>query len=335
MALSTTLLRAAATLVSPAGSSARLSVLMYHRVLPAADPLTGEVHAQHFNAQMRALRDYFTVLPLAEAVERLAAGTLPSKAVAITFDDGYADNALIALPILKAHGLHATFFVADGFLSGGRMFNDTVIEAVRRVAGPVLELGFAGLPPSIAVGSPDERRAAIGRILGVVKYLAPPERAVAVERIARLAASPLPDELMMTAEQVRSLADAGMDVGGHTVNHPILARVDVETARREIDDNRRTLRAITGRDPTLFAYPNGTPVKDYAYVHTQLARAAGYKAAVTTSWGAADTHCDPYQLPRFTPWDREPKRFAVRIMHNIVSRRPTVLRAEDAVEAAA
>jgi peptidoglycan/xylan/chitin deacetylase (PgdA/CDA1 family) len=142
MPLTNTLLRAAATLLSPAGRAARLSVLMYHRVLPEPDPVTGEVHAEHFEQQMRALREFFTVLPLTEAVDRLTAATLPARAAAITFDDGYADNALVALPILKAHGLHATFFVADGYLNGGRMFNDTVIEAVRRVDGPALELGF-------------------------------------------------------------------------------------------------------------------------------------------------------------------------------------------------
>src|SRR5690349_2991525 len=132
MPLSTTFLRAAGALLSPAGRAAPLTVLMYHRVLPAPDPLTESVDARDFERQMRALREYFTVLPLAEAVAGLRAGKLPSRAVAITFDDGYADNAVIALPILESLGLHATFFIADGFLNGGRMFNDTVIEALRR-----------------------------------------------------------------------------------------------------------------------------------------------------------------------------------------------------------
>ena len=335
MPLSTALLRTAATLLSPAGNAARLTVLMYHRVLQDPDPLTGEVHAQHFDLQMRALREYFTVLPLFEAVDRLAARTLPSRAVAITFDDGYADNAQIAVPILKAHGLHATFFVADGYLDGGRMFNDTVIEAVRRLREPVLELPLPGLPPALAVGSIEEKRQALARILGSVKYLEPAQRLRAVERIAALADGPLPTDLMMTQEQVRSLVDAGMDVGGHTVNHPILNSVEIETARREIETNRSTLRAITGKEIKLFAYPNGVPGKDYAYVHTELVRAAGYKAAVTTSWGAADAGCDLYQLPRFTPWDREARRFALRLMHNLVSRRPTLLRADSSVKTAA
>ena len=335
MPLSTTLLRTAAACLSPPGSAGRLTVLMYHRVLASPDALTGEVHAEHFDLQMRALREFFTVLPLTEAVDRLAAATLPSRAVAITFDDGYADNALIALPILKAHGLHATFFVADGFLNGGRMFNDTVIEAVRLARDPELRLGHSGLPDALPVVSLEEKQDALRRILRVVKYLPPEQRAVAVDKIAAAAGSPLPDDLMMTNAQVRELVDAGMDVGGHTVNHPILLRVDVETARGEIVRNRRALSTITGREPSLFAYPNGVPGTDYAYEHTQLVRAAGYKAALTTSWGAAATGCDLYQLPRFTPWDRERKRFALRLLHNLVARRPTLLRADSPATAVA
>jgi peptidoglycan/xylan/chitin deacetylase (PgdA/CDA1 family) len=206
---------------------------------------------------------------------------------------------------------------------------------VRRMGGPVLEPRFPGLPPVLRVGSTEERRETLAQILGIVKYLEPDERVLAVEHLAQLAGSPLPHDLMMTDEQVRDLVRAGMDVGGHTVNHPILTRVDVETARREIDVNRRALSAITGRQPSLFAYPNGVPAKDYSYIHTRLVREAGYKAALTTSWGAAEAGCDLYQLPRFTPWDRDSKRFALRLMHNLVSRRPTVLRADSSVKTAA
>lgn len=335
MSLSTTILRTGARVLSPPGARARLAILMYHRVLTMPDALTGEVHASDFDVQMRALRECFNVLPLAEATERLANGTLPSRSVAITFDDGYADNALVAVPILKAHRLHATFFVADGYLNGGRMFNDTVIEAVRRARGPMLELSVAGLPPALPVGSVAEKQAAVARILGSVKYFEPEQRRAVVAQIAHAAGAPLPHDLMMNDGQVRGLVDAGMDVGGHTINHPILKSVDLETARREIEGNRRALGNLLGRRPDLFAYPNGAPGKDYAYAHTQLVREAGYKAAVTTSWGTARSGCDAYQLPRFTPWDRSPHRFVLRLLENLARNRATLLGAGDVAEAAA
>ena len=96
-------------LMSPAGPRARLSVLIFHRVLPAADPLLPELPtAAEFEATMRWVREWFQVLPLGEAAGRLFDGSLPARAMAITFDDGYADNEQLAAPILRSLGLSAT-----------------------------------------------------------------------------------------------------------------------------------------------------------------------------------------------------------------------------------
>ena len=325
MSLLDPLLRFGGSVLAPGGPRARLAILMYHRVLPRPDPLTGEVDAALFDVQMRALREYFNVLPLEEAVERLAAGRLPARAAAITFDDGYADNLHIALPILNKHGLHATFFVATGFLDGGRMFNDTVIEAMRRLPGPVLDVPAAGLS-RLPVGSLEEKRACLRKVLAAVKYLPPGERALAAEQIENAAGQSLPDDLMMTSEELEALSSSGMDIGGHTVNHPILTRIPLENAQKEIEGNRRDLEARLGRPISLFAYPNGVPEQDYAAEHVALARAAGFRAALSTSWGAASRNDDLFQLPRFTPWDREPRRFAVRLLHNMSTRRATSVR---------
>src|SRR5262249_56576651 len=122
-------------------------------------------------AQMRRGRDWFTVLPLPEAIERLRTGALPSRAAAITFDDGYADNCTVAMPILSRLRLPATFFVATGFLDGGRMWNDTVIESVRR-AGDELDLSSLGLG-HYSLPDATARRRAFAAILPALKYRGP------------------------------------------------------------------------------------------------------------------------------------------------------------------
>jgi peptidoglycan/xylan/chitin deacetylase (PgdA/CDA1 family) len=297
---------------------------MYHRVVPGPDPLTDSTDAATFDAHMAALSRCFNVLPLEEAVMRLSDGTLPPRAAAITFDDGYSDNLHVAQPILARHRLHATFFIASGFLDGGRMFNDTVIEALRRTPGPTLDVPAAGLA-RIPVGSTAEKRAALDHVLRAVKYLSLEERERATAQISRAAQAPLPDDLMMTSDELRRLAGSGMGIGGHTVHHPILTRLAVDDARREIADNKMALEALIGRKLELFAYPNGVPGQDYAAEHVTLVREAGYRAAVSTSWGAASRRSDRYQLPRFTPWDREPSRFVARLLHNSVARRPVEL----------
>jgi peptidoglycan/xylan/chitin deacetylase (PgdA/CDA1 family) len=324
VSIASQLLRFGASLLSPGGARSPLAILMYHRVLHEPDPITGEVDAALFDTQMHTLAQCFNVLPLGDAVERLQSGTLPARAAAITFDDGYLDNVEVALPILQRHRLHATFFIATGYLGGGRMFNDTVIESIRRIGAPSFDLPSAGLQ-QVAAGTMEEKRAAVGRVLGAVKYLDFERRTRAVEELARSAAAPLPDDLMMQPAHVRALAQAGMEIGGHTVTHPILARVDIARARNEIVTNRQALEAMAGHRMRLFAYPNGVPGKDYMPEHVALVREAGYRAAVSTSHGAARRGCDVYQLPRFTPWDRAPARFTARLLRNALVERPVVL----------
>jgi len=122
---------------------------------------------------------------------------------------------------------------------------------------------------------------------------------------------------MMSSEQVRSHFAAGMTIGGHTVTHPILARLAPEAARREIVDGRERLAEIIGDRIEVFAYPSGRPGRDYGPEHARMVRDCGFKAAVSTAWGVASTGADHLQLPRFTPWDRSRGRFGLRLAQNL------------------
>jgi peptidoglycan/xylan/chitin deacetylase (PgdA/CDA1 family) len=311
------LLKGLAGLASPAGARARLSILIYHRVLPADDPFNDwDVTAGEFELQMRVLSEQFSPLPLVEALERLAARSLPARAVCVTFDDGYADNAEIALPILRKRRVPATFFVATGYLDGGRMWNDTVTEALRTIASPALDLASLGLGP-VALDTVAARRAAIARLLPVLKYLPAPERETWAARLGGMAGISGRSNLMMREEQVRELHAAGMEIGAHTVTHPILLNTLPEAARREIVESGRRLAEIVRQPVRLFAYPNGKPGVDYGPEHVAMVRAAGYSSAVSTGWGVATAQSDRFQLPRFTPWDRTPGRFALRLIRNM------------------
>jgi peptidoglycan/xylan/chitin deacetylase (PgdA/CDA1 family) len=314
------MMRLALQVLSPAGARARLSVLIFHRVLPEPDPLfPDEIDAARFAQVCAWARQWFQVLPLAQAVQRLREGTLPARALAISFDDGYADNHDIALPILQRAGLNATFFVSTGFLGGGRMWNDTLIESVRLTRRDSLDLSAAGVPglAVLPTATLEQRRAAIPQLIRACRYLPPAERERAVAAVAQAAAAALPDTLMMSPAQVQGLHRAGMGVGGHTVNHPILARLAPDEARREIEGGKAALEALLQARVPLFAYPNGRPDEDFKADHAQMVRAAGFDAAVTTAWGSAHAGTDPYQLPRFTPWDRSRWAFGLRMSRNL------------------
>ncbi len=313
-----TLYRFIGNRLSPTGSRARLSILIYHRVLAAPDPLfPSEVTQDVFDAQMAQLRSVFKVLPLHEAAMRLQAGTLPARAACITFDDGYTDNLTLAAPILKKHGLHATFFIATAYLNGGRMFNDTVIEAIRRSPLSVLDLTELGLG-QFDIASTAAKAQAIAQILPQVKYLPLGAREQSVARIAELAHSdPLPNDLMMSTEQLKTLHASGMEIGGHTALHPILAKLDVVAARKEIAAGKDQLENLLGDRVRLFAYPNGKPGVDYLPEQAALVRELGFDAAVSTQAGTATQSHDVFQLPRFTPWSPAPSRYLPMLLDNL------------------
>ncbi len=310
------LFRTAFTLASPNGQRGRLSILIFHRVLPERDPLfPHEPDVTRFDEAMRWIKEWLNVLPLDEAVTRLKSGTLPARAAAITFDDGYADNLLHAVPILRRHGLPATFFISTGFVDGGRMWNDTVIEAVRAATVPDLDTEFLGLG-CLEVATNEQKRAALGRLIPAIKHLAGERRSDAVTRIADACQATLPEDLMLTTVQLRALRSVGMGIGAHTVSHPILATMDNDDARREIAESRDFLAGMLGERIGLFAYPNGRIDSDYTDVHTRIVKSLGFDAAVTTNWGACSARSDLYQLPRFTPWDARRWRFGLRLLMN-------------------
>ncbi len=264
---------------------------------------------------MRWVREWFTVLPLAPAIDMLYAGAIPKRALAITFDDGYADNEILAAPILSRLGMTATFFVSTGYLGGGCMWNDRVIEAVRACDSPELDLGAIGLG-RLPLGSVLQRRQAIGALLKGIKHFDQTRRDEVTHAIVDAAGGKPTPALMMQPEQVRGLRKLGMDIGAHTVTHPILARIGTEAARHEMSRSKSELERLIGEPVNLFAYPNGVPGQDYTPEHVAMARDCGFKAAVSTSWAAASTSTDRFQLPRFTPWDKTRLRYGLRLLGN-------------------
>lgn len=295
-----------------AATTGRLTVFIFHRVLAEPDPLLpDEPDARRFALELDWIREWFRVLPLPEAVRRLYEGRLPAAAAAITFDDGYKDNHDVALELLRHRDLTATFFVAPGFLDGGIMFNDRVVETLRR--WPSAELTVAGVG-RLATDSLAAKRFAIVKILSGIKRLPPSQRELLVSELDHAEAGR--PNLMMSTADVRALHRAGMTIGAHTVNHPILTSVDRYAAEKEIAESRERLEAVIGERVELFAYPNGLPTADYQAEHAAIVRRLGFRAAFSTSWGVADANADPFQLPRFRPWDLRRYRYGLRLVRN-------------------
>ena len=292
-----------------------LTVLVYHSVLPRPDPVFPErFHAGMFARQLAILRRYYCVLPLGEALQKLERGTLPRRAVSITFDDGYADNFEVALPMLLERKMHATFFVAPGYLDGGIMFNDIVRECVSQAShfSEIDDLLGNGVASTDVMSHQEVFEAVIRK----VKYQKPGARESAVRKLAKSLGVELPTDIMMTSAQVRSLAEAGMEIGAHTMTHPILSQVPFTEARKEVLDSKNRLEDIVESEVRLFAYPNGIPGKDYLADHVAIVEQAGFSASFTTSNGVVRSGMDKFQLPRFGPWSTDVLKYFVNQWRN-------------------
>jgi peptidoglycan/xylan/chitin deacetylase (PgdA/CDA1 family) len=307
-------LRAAGDAIARRQGGRCLCVVNYHRILERHDPLLeSEPDLATFRWQMKLLADCFKVMPLRQALFDLDCGRLQPRTVCITFDDGYRSVHELALPVLEEFGLPATVFVTSGHVGQGDMWNDRIIAAVQAL--PAGELDLAGLGfARYALHTIDDRKRAAASLTEASKYLPPAARSELVERLASLAGQGLSRDLMLTPGMVVDLDRRGVEIGAHTVTHPILTSLDDASARAEIRGGKEQLEAMIGKPVRLFAYPNGKAGKDFDARHAAMVCEAGFEAAFTTAVGAVTHGQDRFQLPRSRPWDRTPFLFGLRLL---------------------
>lgn len=294
----------------------KLSILIYHQVVPTRDPMRpSEPTAAEFDWQMQLLARYFTPLSLDEAVQRLASGTLPANAVCVTFDDGYLNNLTVAQPILARYNIPATVYVATAFRHGDNMWNDRIQDLCADPNRFTLKTSDA----EIELGDWPSRIAAAQQLLKKLKYLPVAERLQAVDALYQLNQAEEYAPRMMNDSQLQQLAALGVTIGAHTHNHPILKSLDANAQQAEIEQSKTLLEQILQRPIEHFAYPNGVEGRDFDDIAVQWVAAAGFKSAVMTNWGYSTPATPPLRLKRFTPWDQHPLKFHLRLIKNYLS----------------
>lgn len=271
-----------------------LTILTYHRVLDES-PAAGDemsnlvVRRDHFAAQAAWLARNARVVTVSQGLASLARDDRSDRPlVAMTFDDGYADSATNAAPILEAHGIRGTFFVASGFVAGESLWFDRASAFLRTCpSGPRRDAAAATLG---AEGG--SRLRTLDRWLGWLKSMPADEREGVLRGVG--ATGPVPGCEPMTPEQIRVLADMGHEIGAHTVTHPILPREPAERVRDELVRCRSDLESWTGAAVVGFCYPNGRWSEG---VRAAVAD-AGYAYATTTRRGVVSRGNDAFTLCR-------------------------------------
>lgn len=268
-----------------------LTILMYHRVLPEklcrSYPLDSLIMPmQAFRDQMRWLAGHCHVLPVCEAlVELERGGPFERPLVAVTFDDGYADNAEIAAPILEESGLRGTFFITTGFIEQGEpLWYDRAADSWKRTSIEHRRVLMDELQGGRTIQK--NNRAAIPTIhawMAGLKSANPKIRNDFVSKVESLADGSIDQELYrpMTRRQITQLHKNTHEIASHTVSHPILTQLDKNQLRVELKGSSEKLREWTGSTTAGFCYPNG----DVDFRVEKTTKEAGYGYACTTQTG--------------------------------------------------
>lgn len=255
----------------------RLRILCYHGVCEdrlAAEPWMPDffVSAKMFEQQLAYLAAHARVLPLAEAVARLKDGTLPARSVALTFDDGYANNVELAAPLLNRFGMHATVFLSTRYMETGEIFPFLQTKLIRLTLPGARVPAYKTLP-----------------VDAVLSELGPLWRRVRLTADQQRTLRPL------TVDEVRAGSPA-LGFGAHTDSHCILSNETPERRRTEILGSIEKACAWGGM--RLFSYPNGQ-IGDFNEQDKQALREAGVDVAVSGIAGANRASADALELRRY------------------------------------
>jgi len=305
--------------------SRRIAILRYHAICDDAGYDYASpgicVTPAAFDAQVRYLSEHYSVLRLPEIVDRVRAGKpLPVNTVAITFDDGYADN-LPAARVLNRYGVSATFYITAGCLHGEAPFWPSEVRyLVMATRGNELRLRTPKETVALPLGTDTDRQKTIRAINRLMKSNVIPVREGIREQMREAAGHPVLPRHMLTWAELAEMRDLGMTIGAHTYSHPNLPSAGLTDATREINESKARLEGELSTPVTMFSYPNGGAERYYTPELQRAVADAGFAAATSSHNAFAGRDSDLYALERIEVEERledlifalEVERFAFR-----------------------
>jgi len=297
----------------------RALILYYHRIAEyETDPFLHCVRPAFFREHLHVFRQSYRVIRLDELVNSVEQGDITGPAVAVTFDDGYADNLWNAVPILEEFEVPATIFVTSGWVGmEGEALPDVVERCLltKPEIPTTLELDINGQHYSWHVGpltsqdagwnvrmsAQTPRQTCISELGQAIHPLPAAQRAAVLEQLMEWAGIPKtarPERRMLNVSELQAMAEHPLiTIGAHTEAHVSLPYLPVEEQEREIRGSRETLQKLTGSRIEFFAYPYG----NYGSATIECVRRTGFRAAFTTRPEVVMPHAFQFTLPRRLP----------------------------------
>jgi peptidoglycan/xylan/chitin deacetylase (PgdA/CDA1 family) len=312
-------------------------ILLYHRVAEVqSDPWLLSVTPCHFAEHLEVLRKVGRPMRLDHLVKNLREGKSLYRSLIVTFDDGYADNLYNAKPLLERYEIPATIFLTTGCIGQDREFWWDELDRMLlqpRTLPRALHLDIDGSAHDWDLGEaadygedsarqyawtawdkhdPSARHSLYRSLYHLLHPLSADEqRKVLDDLLAWALAEPLsrPSYRPLTIEEILTLAQGDLvDIGAHTITHPLLSACPTATQREEIQQSKARLEEVLGSPVTSFAYPYGGK-SAYTAETVALVREAGFACACSVSAGVVRRGADPLRLPRLHVQDWDGDKF--------------------------
>jgi peptidoglycan/xylan/chitin deacetylase (PgdA/CDA1 family) len=290
-----------------------VTILRYHSVQQTPDDIydtigIGITHSKRmFREQMQFLAKHCNPVSMDDVLEFLQGErSLPNKAIAVTFDDGFEDNYTVAAPILNELGIPATFYVLAGAV------NSNVYPWYMR-----LRYAFANTDRKswinkdgieLKYNNSHEREFVLYKACEQCGVLSGKDQYHAVEEIEKaLNVEPYTgNNLMLKWEQIISLHQKGHIIGSHTISHPNLAYVNDNDLEAELRESKALLEKKLGNKVRHFGYPSPILQPHWSEHTREVTKKVGYETAVTCTSGKVEIGDNPLSIKRiWTPFDMQ------------------------------
>ena len=285
-------------------AKSQVAIITYHRVGPKNDDWSLEPTPPHlFKQQMEYYFKNYEIISLDELAQYIREGkSLPPKAIAITFDDGYLDNYLYAYPFLKAHHIPATIFLITGHVESNTLFwwdkIGYILHHMNISQFNLNELGNFSLHPN------KDKSRVHSEIADALKLISEDRKCFLINKLSEISGVDIPSNLakglILSWDQIKEMSNNGISFGAHSVNHPILTNIPLKRAKWEIIQSKIDIENVLNKDVSAFSYPNG----NYNTELISIVKESGFNCAVSFTPGKfVSLNDNIYALDRFPPRD--------------------------------
>lgn len=261
-----------------------------------------QMNGEKFRNLIKFIRRNNSILSLQDFLDiQRKGGEIPSRPVVITFDDGYLTNYTEIFKILKQENIPATFFLTAGMIGTSKLF---WWDRLRRIFSDTTRDHFLFYGKKLDISSFKKKYRIINQLEEYLKLIDEIEKEKVIDWIsAELKNNSdhpvIEEEKILNWDQVREMAVSGISFGAHSLTHPILTKISLEEASKEIIESGRLISSKIGENVKYFAYPNGKE-SDFNETIIGIVKDAGYECGLTFIDGFNNLQTDPFTLHRIS-----------------------------------